>query len=241
MIDKLKIFLKRLPSLYKLVQAIYWKIGVFRANLLGTKLEEERWHKKSQFVNYSGELHHPHRQFLINRIEHHFPISNILEIGCGRGQNLYLLAKKFPGLTIKGIDINPTVIKFGQKLFSENNIKNVELLEKKADDLSIFTDKMFDVLFTDATLMYIGPDKIMKVIEDIKRITVKSIILVEWHQEGIKGLGKYDSHLGLWHRNYSELLTKIFPKEKINISKIPIKFWPDENWNKFGYIIEINL
>jgi len=113
-------------------------------------------------------------------------------------------------------------------------------LKKKADELSEFREKEFDVVLTDALLICIGPDKIKRVIKELARISRKGIIMVEWHTpEGIKEI--YDPHIGVWRRNYKILLSEIFPRKSIFISKIPTELWPDENWQKFGYIIEVKL
>ena len=60
---------------------------------------------------------HPHRGFLISRIEKHGPFRNVLEIGCNAGQNLLLLARKFPQTEFYGIDINPRFIEAGKNFF----------------------------------------------------------------------------------------------------------------------------
>jgi ubiquinone/menaquinone biosynthesis C-methylase UbiE len=244
--NKLKLFLKQFPPLYQLVQAIYWKIRSLRANLLGTKLEEKRWAEikdKNQIIKeYWEGRNHPHRQLLIKRIEPYSPISSILEIGCNCGQNLYLLAKKFPQAEIKGIDINSMAIQIGNELFKKEDVQNIELLEGRADELSKFPDKSFDIVFTDAVLMYIGPDKIKKTIKEMVRISRKSLVLIEWHVPD-QHKDSYDPHIGVWKRDYVSLLEKCFPKEKkkVSLSKIPKELWPDENWQKLGYLIEIKM
>ena len=98
-------------------------------------------------------------------------------------------------------------------------------------------------MFTDAVLMYIGPDKIKKVIKEVLRIARRVLILVEWHCENQNkdayGLGIY--HFGCWKRNYVDLLKQFMPKEKVHLTKIPKKLWPSENWQNLGYIIEVIL
>jgi ubiquinone/menaquinone biosynthesis C-methylase UbiE len=243
--DKIKTLLKRWPSLYYFVQVWYWRVCSLKIRLVGTKIVEKRWAKiknKNQIIKeYQEGRNHLHRQLLIRKIESYFPVSSILEIGCNCGPNIFLLAKKFPKVEIYGIDINPLAIQIGKEFLTKEGISNVKLLVGKADELNQFQDKSFDIVFTDAVLMYVGPDKIKKVIKETARIAKKVLIFTEWHYKEQKGLGAYDPHFGLWKRNYLDLLRDFFSEDQIYISKIPEELWPNENWQKFGYLIEVKL
>ncbi len=179
----------------------------------------------------------------MEKISNFSPFFSILEIGCNCGPNLYLIAKKFPNIEIKGIDINSIAIKYGNELLTKEGISNVKLLVGKADELNQFQDNKFDIVFTDALLIYIGPDKIKKIMQEMFRITRRALILTEWHSENQDkdpyGLGIY--HFGCWKRNYVNLLKHFIPKDRIHLTKIPKEIWPDENWQNLGYIIEIIL
>ena len=196
--EKIILFLKRFPAIHRFVKNLYWKSLGLRARILGTKIEEKKWATrnfedvKKDFDN----LNHPHRQLLIEKVGEFQPCLRILEIGCGYGPNLYLIAKRFPKTEIVGIDINPLSIQEGNKWLTQKNISNVKLLVGKTDYLNQLPDKSFDIVFTDATLMYIGPDKIKKTIQEMIRITRRAIVLFEWHCENNDpyGLGTY--HFG---------------------------------------------
>ncbi|MDI6602615.1 MAG: class I SAM-dependent methyltransferase [Patescibacteria group bacterium] len=238
--EKIKSILKSYPSIYHFVQNYYWKTLSLKAKFLRTKMVERKWQNRKDLITAKDfwlATNHLHRQLLIKKIESFSPISSVLEIGCGFGSNLYLLAKKFPKAKIKGIDINPKFIQVSKEIFSKEKILNVETLIGRADELGRFSAKSFDVVFTDAVLMYIGPDKIKKVIKEITRIAKKALIFVEWQSEK----EEYDAHVGVWKRNYLNLLSNFFSKERISLSKIPKEAWPDENWQKFGYLIEVKL
>ncbi len=237
--EKIKNLLKKFPFFYLLAQRIWWGISMLKVKILGTRVIEKKWQRNKKNRDFSN-LNYPHRQFLIKRISNFQPFGKILEIGCDYGPNLYLLAKKFPRVKFTGIDINPLAIKEGRKWFEKEGLTNIELLVGKADELSKFLDKSFDIVFTDAVLMYIGQDKIKKLITETARIAKMVLIFIEWHLPD-KRKELYDSHIGVWKRDYLNLFKKYFLQEKINISKIPKELWPDENWQKFGYIIEIKL
>jgi ubiquinone/menaquinone biosynthesis C-methylase UbiE len=229
--------------------------------VIGTKALEHEWqtrhlhtgndwgvtHYQGQsdewVLSYWDSRDHSHRSFLIERISACSPIKSILEIGCNCGPNLYLLAKKFPNAEIQGIDINPIAVEKGRELLLKAGITNVKLSVGKADELNQFKDQSFDVVFTDAVLIYVGPDIIEKVLCEIVRITRKNIVLVERQCDnqfsGRKELGIRFG--GCWERNYINLLRKISPSAIIKYRKINSTIWPDERWSQSGVVIEIDL
>jgi ubiquinone/menaquinone biosynthesis C-methylase UbiE len=233
-------FLKRYPKFYDFLRRGYFILCRLRHKLSGTRLEEKYWATKhlreggNWVRDYWGSRTHSHREFLIGRICKFSP-SSILEIGCNCGPNLYVLAKKFPDAEIRGIDINSMAVQKGNEWFAQEGISNVKLSLGKADDLRQFQDKCFDVVFTDAVLIYIGPDKIKKVIGEMLRVTRKALILLEWHCSNSNLLGVYVGH---WMRDYVALLKEFIPEEKIKVTKMPKELWPDQNWQRWGAVVE---
>lgn len=229
--------------------------------MIGTKAREKKWatrhlHKGNDWNNtqhvgeddewvlsYWDSQSHNHRTLLLEKISGYSPDS-LLEVGCNCGPNLYLVAKKFPDIEIKGIDINPRAIERGKELFASEGISNVRLSVGKADELGQFEDRSFDVVFTDAILIYIGRDKIKRVIQEMLRVTHQALILVERHcvepqSRAPNGLGVY--RYGCWERDYVALLKQFVPEGHISITKITEDLWPDERWKKTGAVVEVVL
>ncbi len=179
-------------------------------------------------------LNHPHRKLLINTIARYAPLESALEIGCASGPNLYLLAKKFPNANLRGIDISKQAINIGRKWLFEQNIRNVELIHGKADGLEIFADKSIDIVFTDAALIYIGPEKIKGVVREMTRIAKKAIILIEWCSEK-----PYSYEADHWAYNW-ELLFKEAGVSAIHITRLSDATWKGE-WARRGCIVEALL
>ncbi len=258
----LKRLLKKLPRLYSFVEKIYsfgaLKFRYLEERLLGTRLAEKEWatrhlRKGNDWNNaqhlgdndewikgYWDSRDHSHRQFLLEHITKFSPVSSILEIGCNCGPNLYLLARRFPDVKMVGIDINPAAVQKGNEWFAQEGIRNVKLLLGKADELGQFKDKSFDIVFTDAVLIYIGPDKIRKVMEGMLRIARKALVFLEWHS--------FDSvanprgvYVGHWMRDYTALLKEFVPQENIHVTKMPEELWSDKYWQKYGGVVEVNL
>lgn len=241
--NKLLAFLRQYSSLYSLMRKTYWKIRDFQAHFFGTKIQEKKWQNRrvDMIQKWFSNINDPHRQFLIEKISKFYPFAKVLEIGCGYGPNFYLLAKCFTEVEFTGIDINPSLIHEGNKWLNKENIPNIKLLVGKADQLQQFSDKSFDVIFTDAVLIYIGPDKIKKLISQMIRVARRALVFVEWHQEkeDHEGFGIY--HFGHWNRNYVNLLKQFVPENKIFLTKLPKEKWPVKDWSELGYIVEVTL
>jgi ubiquinone/menaquinone biosynthesis C-methylase UbiE len=249
--------LERWPALYSLAVRIYFALKPVHLKelIVGTKAREEEWatrhlrrNKRDDWGNAGGDWiksywnsqNHSHRPFLIDKISTLSPISSILEIGCNCGPNLYLLAKKFPDAEIRGIDINPIAVQRGNEWFAQDGIKNVQLMVGKADELAQFKDRSFDIVFTDAVLIYIGPDKIKKVIKGMLRITGKALTLLEWHSFG-RAADPRGVYVGHWMRDYISLLKEFVPQEDVHVTKIPEELWEDKYWQRYGGIVEVDL
>lgn len=256
---RLASFLKKWPAVYYLAGAIYANLRFTRLKelVIGTKAKEQYWsnrhlHKGNDWNNphhigetdewvlgYWESRNHSHRSFLLEKIAGFSPISSILEIGCNCGPNLYLITQKFPGIEIQGIDINPVAIRKGNELFNLEGISNVQLSIGKADELGQFRDKSFDIVFTDAVLIYIGPDKIEKVLKEMLRVSRLVLVLLEQHDSDAGIMGKY--RRGKWIRDYVALLKQFVPAGCIHLTKITSDLWSDPDWETKGALIEIAL
>lgn len=257
-------WLKKWPALYRLVVWIYYALKPVHLMELfvGTKARENEWasrhlHKGSDWkaaqrigdddewvMSYWDSRDHSHRSFLVEKMSTYYPVTSILEVGCNCGPNLYLLAQKFPEAEIVGIDINPRAVQKGNELLASEGIPNIKLTCAGADELHQFKDDSFDIVFTDAVLMYIGPDKIQSVIREIYRVTRRVLILLEWHCFGTRckdkdprGLGIY--YCGNWKRDYMALLRQFVSEDLIHVSEISEQVWAQENWSKVGAIVEV--
>jgi len=204
---------------------------------MGTRLEEIRWARKSSLSDSYGweTLNHPHRAFLIDRVVAVPSLHSLLEVGCGVGTNLYLLAKKMPQSELLGIDINPNLVKVGNAWFKQEGISNIKLSISKVNELH--AQPPFDVVITDAFLMYIGPDKIRGVMKDLLNIARKALIIVEWHSPKPEPLGFYERN---WVRIYVILANEFSPEATIKVLKLPKGGgFDDEMWKKYGTLIEV--
>lgn len=246
--NKIKAFLEKYPRIYKVVRKIYLffvtRYIYFGAYLTRNRIGAGYAKRGSEWVGNTWEgLDHPHRPFLVEKIAVHSPVSSILEIGCWTGMNLYLLSKRFPDASIRGIDINPLAVQKGNEWFAQEGISNVSLSVGRAEDLGNFHDKSFDVIFTDAVLIYVSRGKIYGVIEEMLRIARKGLIFVEWYNfnqqlRDKRGLGVFT---GYWVRDYVALLKQFVSEEQIRVTRITQETWPNAGWIKNGALIEVTI
>jgi len=208
--------------------------------------------------SYWKSRDHPHRSFLVDIICKFSPIHSILEVGCASGPNLYHIAKRFPDAEVRGVDINPMAVEKGNEWFRKEGISNVKLEVGKAQDLKIFGDKSFDVVFTDAVMIYVSPDEAEQVAREMLRIG-RAVVMCEWHlfnrwfalllngyyclrlrSEASKfrsaSLGFFVGH---WVRDYRALFEGFVQKKDIRVTKLPRELWNDKGWQRWGAIIAV--
>lgn len=88
---------------------------------------------------------------------------NILEIGCGTGRNLAILARKYPRAHFFGLDASTEMLKTAQSKIKSKNLSNVVLKTALADDFTFEEtfelSKPFDAIFFSFSISMIPPWK----------------------------------------------------------------------------------
>lgn len=218
------------------------KIKRIADKVFGTKADEFFWrfrhiiHDKTWAENYISPkaLEHSHRKFLLQVISRYAPFERILEVGCASGPNLILLSRIFPKTEFWGIDISERAIEVGGDYIREHSISNIRLKAGNTDKIKKLPNKSFDIVFTDAMLIYIGPEKIKEVLKEMVRVAKKSIILVEWCSEKI-----HSYEADHWAYNWRMLFAEagIY---NLKITHLSDASWKGE-WAKRGCVIEASL
>ena len=237
--SKLFSFLRRIRS------HVYWGLMGAVHQVVGTRLYEKKWASRAmESDQVISNVEHPHRHWLLNQFDALVPFSSVLEFGCGYGANVQLLARRFSDVEVVGLDINPIAIREGNARLAQLGIERARLILGKGDDLSQFGDRSIDVVFTDATLLYIGPDQIRTVISEMKRISRRALLFIELHgcpdsHSDAQGLGVHTPDG--WVRDYRTLLNHFFDNNSIMLTKIPVDIWQTGRWPVWGYLVEVTL
>lgn len=191
--------------------------------------------------------YHSHRDYLIKLLKT-CRFSSILEIGCGCGSNLYRIKKEFPNVRVAGCDINEDAIRiaikkfkneFSPDKFEKKTIDGTSEIDLRVGEVSAipFNGRSFDIILTDAMLIYVTPDKMARALREIRRVGDGGgkVIMVEYHSKSflkrlvVRLFSRYNSY------DYEKLLAKNYFKG-IKLFKITDKVWSD-NWVEHGYFI----
>jgi len=199
-----------------------------------TSKQWEKWWSKRQidwFESYFN-IEHPHRKLIMEKIKQAGPIESVFEIGCAAGANLALAHRLFQ-VKVGGVDINKDAIDTVQKMFPYHR----DRFEVRSGEDLFLSDRSISIMLTDMTLIYLGPFKIGKILEEIKRVTRERIILVEFHHESVIARMALRLATGYYAYNYRNLLER-YGFYDIEIQKLTEQHWPGgEPQRKFGYII----
>jgi len=209
-----------------------------------TTKQHKDWWKKRKIdwkTSYLDTQDHPHRQLLmwvLKSLEGNPQRPNwvsVWEIGCGPGANLVKIVKTFPNKAVGGSDINEDAIELAKKTFVQNLPFRVESSENL-----LMSDKSVDLILSDASLIYIGPTKIKKVLEEMKRVSRNFVVLCEFHEKSWWKRVLLRLRTGYNAYDYEKLLEELgcFDIRKVKITK---DFWEGPPWTEYGYIITANL
>ena len=238
--------MKPVTLLRRYVGAAYWWWESFRRSIAGSSVDENRYRRKSRedIRAHFDNVSLPHRGWLTDRLlstvrESKTGKADILEVGCGWGPNLVVLAKRAPLFRLTGVDISPASIAEGQKRLTELNLSGISLVEGQADDLSAIEDASMDVVFTDAMLLYVGPDKIERTIMEMIRVARRHVFLLEMHCTSA-GAGGYYMRDG-WLRDYEVLLRSLVGDTTVRLEPMPPRLRVAGRWPQYGTLIEIDV
>ena len=141
---------------------------------------------------------------------------------------MFNIKHRFEGVIGYGLEANKASAQVASQMASgEGRIQTGNI-----EDEWPWIHHMFDITLTDAALMYVPPDKIETVMDQIVDITRKGIVLVEWDSPFKLGVIRHYH----WARDYKKLLED--RGLKVEVQKIPKGLWPTKSgsWENIGRI-----
>lgn len=103
--------------------------------------------------------------------------SKVLDVGCGTGDQLLLLASKIQHGV--GVELSESMINTCRHQVDQQKITNCEFILADATNLSEFQDHSFDYAMSSMVIHEMPAEKRMPVLQEIKRVG-KLVILVDW-------------------------------------------------------------
>jgi len=132
--------------------------------------------KKSEAKKYLHNADLEHRKVLANIIKS-FKVHNLLDVGCGNGSNIYVIQKFINNSDFKfsGIDISSSSISLAK---SRKYVFPNKVDFSQVDILNFFkiNKNIFDCILFDATLMYLTPKELIRVMKMTSKISNNLII-----------------------------------------------------------------
>lgn len=192
-----------------------------------TNQNSRYWEKRKGWQEYQQTADHPHRHFITHILKQLHWVS-LLEIGCGSGPNLINITKSIPGKQLGGVDINPEAIELCNKTFKGGHFRVGD-----ASDMML-TDKGTDIVLSDMFLIYVGPLKINKYLNEIKRVARNHVVLCEYHSPSWWSRQWLRIFSGRHAYNYKKRLERLGFFD-INVIKMPI--FEEDNEQSYRHLI----
>lgn len=115
---------------------------------------------------------------IVARLREIPPWESLLEVGCGFGRVLRGLRLVFPSARLMGVDFSFKQLLHGRTYLVKNN---VPLLQASSIDLP-FPPKRFDLVITNASLIYLNPTELERTLGEFRRVCGR-VLLAEYSME----------------------------------------------------------
>lgn len=127
--------------------------------------QSEIWasYDAENFGRYDTKLGPIKRSVWFARYLEKYEFSSVLEIGSCTGRNLSYISKKFPDVTLDGIDVNAAAVNFAKPRTRSANFEALDIYDLEED-------RKWDLVFTMAVLIHIHLDGIQEVIKKCTNI-----------------------------------------------------------------------
>ena len=141
-------------------------------------------------------INHASRYVSFYKILSGLPISSILEVGCGKGDNLQTL-RLLGSYKLVGLDS----LRYA---CLETKASGIEVVEGSALNLP-FSDESFDLVFSSGLLMHIAPENMGQVKDELWRVSKKYMLVIEYYAKDEHFISWRGRDRLLWKRDYGNL------------------------------------
>jgi len=165
-------------------------------------------------------------------------VKSVLELGSLSGYRLFEAAEKFPDCKFTGVDISLSGVTESKLEAKRRGLSNLEFIHCDITSEKFyrsFAKERFDVVFSFATLMYIHPKDIKKLMNFVTNLAILQLVLIE---QSSSRLNAYPLYLGSpvsrnpnWIRNYGRILDESLKFRRHTKVEVPV---PNEIWSPGG-------
>jgi len=146
-----------------------------------------------------------HQQLVSSAISN-YGAQSVLEVGCGRGNNLAFLAKVHAKVNFTGLELSARGVANAGKFFEEEGIRNARCVVGDACSLP-FPDKSFDMVFTILVLEQM-PRLFGTALSEMRRVARGHCVFIEPFAE----TNSFSARLNLFYRDYFRASFRSFEK-----------------------------
>jgi len=134
-------------------------------------------------INYGGYKYMPGRWAPVAKlmVEHYGlkPGSRVLDIGCGKGFQIFELTQVLPGLEVRGIDVSSYAIEHAHP-----DMKH--LIDRGSAAQLPYADKSFDLVFSINTLHNLHNHDLDRALREMERVGKQKYLCVESYRDEVE-------------------------------------------------------
>ena len=148
------------------------------------------------------------RQKAFKKLLKGLPVENVLEVGCGKGDNITALKKL--GYEVKGVEPLPYAL-------NKARDSGHEVVQGSCFSIP-FPDKEFDLTFTAGVLMHVAPEDKASAVKELWRVTKSYLLVIEYYAPEEKSINYRGNKELLWLRDYSSWGKNLLEKGQLSRS-----------------------
>ena len=174
----------------------------------------------------------PHREQLWSLIAPFNPQS-LLEVGCGDGANLALLARKAPHVRLDGVDLNPLALDIARQRVAAAGGMLGTLQPGSADELPVATASV-DVALSDAVFMYLPPGAAIAALHEMRRVARRAFVVHAFSNDTLPTSAVVG---GNWVHPLPTLIARAVPDSSISHHRSALV--TAGQWQEFGAVFVV--
>lgn len=186
----------------------------------------------------------PHRdwlaRYLVDQVGADTP-ARVLEVGCSYGPNLIALSELAPKWALSGIDISSANIEVGCERLDAMGVDrpNVNLTTADATRQLPYRNSSFDVVFTDAVLLYTNPLAARRAVREMVRIASGRVVTLELSKTN--GRIPHRRSRDGWLHDYRSLFDGLPKVSSVETIRLPPTLRTAGRWPTLGMLTSVSL